>query len=359
MRHSTHNRQAQRRLTAGAVLAVIGMAACSGSASQPVVTPLPSTIDLTVPTAQPSSLGSPAPSASTTAFTPLQLLWEKSGPAQAHPGTFWPAVDPATGEVWVASPWDNAYWIFKPDGTYVRSFGSGGTGNGQFDLVSHHDDDGLGAIAFAPDGSFFVADVDNRRVQKFDETGRYLLQWGGFGTQNGQFVSPKGISTDGKVVYVADDSRNDIQVFDTAGHFIRSIDVESIAAVLGPNGHLYAQNGFPTPEGEQEAEYDPMGKLVHVYPTQRLTPAFLGGGHIGQVAVERDGTVIVPVGDRQDPTAPCLIVKITAAGEVAGSWSVGESCETIALAPDEKAIYVASSLGVDPSGSTLRKYALP
>jgi hypothetical protein len=42
---------------------------------------------------------------------------------------------------------------------------------------------------------------------------------GSFGTGDGQFANPKGIATDGKTVYVADDPRFDIQAFDTNGGF--------------------------------------------------------------------------------------------------------------------------------------------
>ena len=45
------------------------------------------------------------------------------------------------------------------------------------------------AIAFLPDGSFYISDgYTNRRVAKFDKDGRFLFEFGGVGTGPGQFA---------------------------------------------------------------------------------------------------------------------------------------------------------------------------
>ncbi len=60
--------------------------------------------------------------------------------------------------------------------------GEPGTGNGQFNVP-----DGVATDAV---GNVYVADVFNRRIQKFDSTGTYLTQWGCLGTGDGQFDDP-------------------------------------------------------------------------------------------------------------------------------------------------------------------------
>ena len=36
-------------------------------------------------------------------------------------------------------------------------------------------------------GNVYAADRDNSRIQKFDSSGNFLLEWGSLGTANGQF----------------------------------------------------------------------------------------------------------------------------------------------------------------------------
>ena len=50
-----------------------------------------------------------------------------------------------------------------------------------------------------------------------------MREWGGFGTDDGQFARAWSIATDGTTVYVGDDSRYDIQAFDMDGNYLRTI----------------------------------------------------------------------------------------------------------------------------------------
>ncbi|TMB48432.1 MAG: hypothetical protein E6J50_10040 [Chloroflexi bacterium] len=197
-----------------------------------------------------ASASAPVPTASPLAG--LKLLWEKSGPTQPTPccQTWWPAIDPKTGDIWVADSFANQYWIFAPDGRYLESWGTPGRAPGQLDLNTHRQEpQAAGGIAFAPDGTFYVADVGNHRVQKFDAERRFVDQWGRFGSGDGQFVQPFGIVTDGKTVYVADDDRGDVQAFDTSGTFLRkfgTITTEAgIFIALDTAGFLYRSGEAP------------------------------------------------------------------------------------------------------------------
>ena len=69
-------------------------------------------------------------------------------------------------------------------------------------------------VAVAPDGSVYVAEWGNHRIQKFTSEGVFVSQWGTEGTGDGEFSWPLGVSvaSDGSV-YVADYSNNRIQKF--------------------------------------------------------------------------------------------------------------------------------------------------
>lgn len=77
-------------------------------------------------------------------------------------------------------------------------------------------------IAVADDGSFYVSDgYGNSRIVKFSPTGKYGLQWGKKGDGRGEFDIPHGICLDrNSNVYVADRENKRVQKFDSSGRFI-------------------------------------------------------------------------------------------------------------------------------------------
>ncbi len=121
------------------------------------------------------------------------------------------AVDEATGQVYVADAGVNQQkiYVYGPTGgTALRSFGSKGTGNGQFT--------GLWGVTVA-NGVVYATDEAQSRVQAFSTTGTFLGKWGGAGTGPYQMRNPSGISHDAQGrVYVADSANDRIAVFDPA-----------------------------------------------------------------------------------------------------------------------------------------------
>jgi len=89
---------------------------------------------------------------------------------------------------------------------FVRKWGVLGSGDGQFGYPA--------AIAVVADGSVFVSDRENHRIQKFDSAGNFLIKWGVFGSGAGQFYYPSGVATEFHgYVYVADIYNHRIQKF--------------------------------------------------------------------------------------------------------------------------------------------------
>ena len=78
-------------------------------------------------------------------------------------------------------------------------------------------------VAVDPQGSVYVADWENARIQKFDGQGRFLAKWDSKGKADGQFLSPLSVTVDRlSNVYIMDiDPGTDrVQKFDSNGKFL-------------------------------------------------------------------------------------------------------------------------------------------
>jgi len=93
-----------------------------------------------------------------------------------------------------------------PDGLQVGSIGKAGTEDGAFN--------GPQGVAVDRDGSIYVADTRNSRIQKFLPDGTFLFSLGEAGTGAGQFSFPQAVAIhpDGEL-YVADTQNRRIQIF--------------------------------------------------------------------------------------------------------------------------------------------------
>jgi DNA-binding beta-propeller fold protein YncE len=116
--------------------------------------------------------------------------------------------------VYVADTHNYRIQKFSLDGVHQRQWGSYGTGNGQFSGPLY----GPEGVAVDSSGYVYVADTYNNRIQKFDSNGNYLLQWGSIGTGDGKFYFPGGIAVDiSGYIYVADTDNHRIQKFSSSG----------------------------------------------------------------------------------------------------------------------------------------------
>ncbi len=87
-------------------------------------------------------------------------------------------------------------------------------------------------VAWSPDGSFWVADFDNHRVQKFRSDGTFLLAVGERGQGRGQFNQPCDIAVlPDESVAVADTWNHRVQILDRKGTFLREF-----GGFFGPRG---------------------------------------------------------------------------------------------------------------------------
>jgi len=114
--------------------------------------------------------------------------------------------------------------IFNKDGTFYKSFGTTGNGDGQFNC------DWKNNFVIDNNGRIWIVDSGNSRIQVFNSEGNFLFKFGSEGTGEGQFnfsanVGNIAVDANGNV-YITDDGDNNrgrIQIFDSNGNYLRSI----------------------------------------------------------------------------------------------------------------------------------------
>ena len=110
------------------------------------------------------------------------------------------------GEIIVAESSGHCISILSPTGEKLRSFGSQGSGPGQF----HHPK----GIAIDEDGNILVADSGNHRIQKFTSDIKHITSVGSRGSNYLQFSLPAGvaISPITKKIAISDWSNERVQI---------------------------------------------------------------------------------------------------------------------------------------------------
>ena len=106
-------------------------------------------------------------------------------------------------------------------------------------------------IAVAPDGSVYVTDTWNHRIEKFTAAGKFITAWGVFGQGEtpDSFYGPRGLAVDSEGrVYVTDTGNKRIVVFDANGNFITEFGSagldpgqfdEPVGITVDKNGTVY------------------------------------------------------------------------------------------------------------------------
>lgn len=154
--------------------------------------------------------------------------------------------------------------VVDPDtGKIVRTWGRAGAGPGEFDLSRADDNPGNGDIAVAGDGTVYVADGSNHRVQAFKPNGTFLRQFGSFGAGPGEFgdVQEVVVAPDGSV-YVMDDQAAPLSKFSAAGKFRWRMPLDPAAPEAGHVPHGVAVR----PDGSLLLSCEDCGHLLVLDP---------------------------------------------------------------------------------------------
>jgi hypothetical protein len=112
--------------------------------------------------------------------------------------------------------------VISPQGKVLRRWGSPGKGPGQFRFVRQNTSpDVIGEtaiVAVAADGHVYVTDSGNARVQVFTAEGRFLRQFGRYGSGRSEWLFPTGVVVDHDGgIYVEDDKGEVLRRFSSSG----------------------------------------------------------------------------------------------------------------------------------------------
>jgi uncharacterized protein (TIGR03663 family) len=256
------------------------------------------------------------------------------GAAGAGPGEFAEprgiAAD-ARGNIYVADTKNSRIQVFDASGQLLRQFGTKGKEAGQFNepcgvavdaqgdvwvadtwnaRVVHLTSDGrvLGVLGPPEDTLFgpravvvvgnvvYVADTGNKRILRYDRQGKKLSDFGGPGSNPGQFVEPVGLAADAAGnIYVADTGNHRVQIFDSEGKFIRQFRVfgwkdfytEPYIAV-GPSDTVFVTDAW----GTRVVQYDLSGDVQRSWRADHdwKAPTGIAIDPFGRLTVSDRGT---------------------------------------------------------------------
>jgi hypothetical protein len=253
---------------------------------------------------------------------PLITQWGESGDRD---GEFYNpqniAID-SEGNVYITDLGNRRVQQFDNDGTFLKAWGSSGSGAGQFNSVSgiavdensvYVVDNQLNKIQkFDFDGNFvtqwgtqgndpgqfmypsgitigsnstvLVVDTGNHRIQQFSSDGDFIMMFGSSGSSNDKFISPIGITTDSEDnIYVSDPSSNQIKIFNSTGNFIQAfgpnsagISLRPHGITIDPEGNLYVADG----DNDRILRLDPNGMTLTAFGSM--------GTEAGQFKIAKD-----------------------------------------------------------------------
>ncbi len=172
--------------------------------------------------------------------------------------------------------------------TYAQSFGSTGTGNGQFQ--------GARGAVIDSKGNFWVVDRGDGRVEQFNPKGEYLGQFGVKGENPGQLMSPAGLAIDAAGNFWVTGADGRVEQFSAKGEFIKQFSLQSSGdgqssspedIAIDSKGNLWiVETGL-----NRVQEFTPEGKFL-----KRFGSTGSGGGQFNfprGIAIDPNGNIWV------------------------------------------------------------------
>lgn len=201
------------------------------------------------------------------------------------------------GKTFVLDAGNSRIQEFDETGAFVLEWGAPGAGNGEFAFSRLGESNGIVADAM---NNVYVADLDNHRIQKFAGNGGYITQWGGEGTGQGQFKYPLGLAVapNGNIM-VADSGNNRFQEFTPDGNFVSAWGELGTAPgqFKSPSAIAYDSAGFRyvvDKNNKRIQKFTAEGDFVTAWGSSGSEPGQFG--YVFSLAIDSEGRVYVTDG---------------------------------------------------------------
>ncbi len=226
------------------------------------------------------------------------------------------------GSLYVADSLNNRIQHIAPDGQVLQAWGTfadvamgdapGGTFNEPW------------GVAIAPDGSVYVADTWNYRIQKFTSDGQFVKMWG-FGPAIGQdgFYGPRGLAVDslGRL-FVADTGNKRIVIFNADGNYLAEFGTpgmglgqldEPVAVALDASGNVYVTDTW----NQRVQVFAPdADKLAYTATAEWPVDGWHGNSLENKPFITVNGAGIVSVTDPE----VCRVISFSSNGQPVRVW---------------------------------------
>jgi len=253
--------------------------------------------------------------------TPDQVIGETGSEVGQFQSPYGIAVAP-DGNLYVADSGNNRVQHLNPSGEVLQVWGQYGDAT-QGDAPGGTFNEPWG-VAVAPDGTVYVADTWNYRIQKFTADGRFLSMWQTFGPDNTDvFYGPRGIVVDSRGrVLVVDTGNKRVVVFDADGNYLTQFGGaglepgqfdEPVGIALDGSGNVYIADTW----NQRVQVFAPdETDLTYTPTTEWAISGWYGGSVLNKpfIAVDAQGHVYVT-----DPEA-CRVLEFAANGRIVRAW---------------------------------------
>lgn len=239
------------------------------------------------------------------------------------------------GTLYVADYYNSRVEVWTAAGSYVRSFGTAGTGHGQFYRPF--------GLAATPDGYLYVTDYDGGRVQKVDTSGAWQSEIDTLSAPCGPAVEPNGD------LWVTDSNNDALDEFDGSGSPLTTVDGSSsgtkfdypTAIALDGADNVYVDDA----ENDRVVVFDQSGAYLRQWATA-MQPwsiavdaaghVFVGGGSTSVIEYDKDGNELAAFGGDHLTIGPVWGLAVDGKGHL---WaSDGDANQVVEFALDKPAI---------------------
>lgn len=231
--------------------------------------------------------------------TPLYQIDSTSGGGQPFQRPNGVAIAP-DGSLYVADTWNYRINQYSQEGQFARGWGQAGTFGAFAETIPTDGFWGPRDVMVDAQGLVYVADTGNKRIRVYTATGEYVRDIGGAGSALGQLDEPAGlaVSADGRL-FVADTWNRRVSVFALDGTPITTFDVRAWYEDLGNRPYLAIDDArnllyLSDPDAGRVLVYDTNGNCLGSFgqPSDQIVDASQFDV-IGGIALDADGNVYV------------------------------------------------------------------